>query len=82
MTHMTHFPIEAQCAGAQERNHIGKARHVRHVRHVRHDAELIDLAARVVRLAPDRRCPERYHEEKSEIVAHLRRLARAIGAGK
>ncbi|HQT86803.1 hypothetical protein [Acidiphilium rubrum] len=37
---------------------------------------LAELAARVQRLAPDRRDPERYYCEKSEIAAALRRLAR------
>ncbi|MGC9271752.1 hypothetical protein [Acidiphilium sp.] len=36
---------------------------------------LLDLARRVQRLSPDRRDPERYHAEKSEIAAELRRLA-------
>ncbi|MEE3502614.1 hypothetical protein [Acidiphilium acidophilum] len=40
-----------------------------------HEA-LADLARRVQRLAPDRRDPERYHAEKSEIAAELRRIAR------
>lgn len=43
---------------------------------------LADLASRVVRLSPDRHDPEKYHLEKSEIVADLRRLARAMGAGR
>lgn len=41
-----------------------------------HEA-LAALANRVQRLSPDRRDPERYHAEKSEIAAELRRLARA-----
>lgn len=40
-----------------------------------HEA-LADLARRVQRLAPDHRDPERWHCEKSEIAAELRRLAR------
>lgn len=36
---------------------------------------LADLARRVQRLSPDRRDPEKYHCEKSEIAAELRRLA-------
>ena len=36
---------------------------------------LTDLARRVQRLSPDRRDPERYHAEKSEIAAELRRIA-------
>ena len=34
------------------------------------------LAARLSRLSPDGWRPERYFEEKSEIVASMRRLAR------
>lgn len=41
-----------------------------------HRETLADLARRVQRLSPDRRDPERYHAEKSEIAAELRRLAR------
>jgi hypothetical protein len=33
-----------------------------------------DLASRVERLGPDRRNPERFHEEKSEIASGLRQL--------
>ena len=40
---------------------------------------LIRLAARVARLCPDHRDPHRFHEEKSEIEAELRRLARQRG---
>lgn len=36
---------------------------------------LLDLASRIARLSPDRRDPERWHCEKSEIAAELRRLA-------
>lgn len=39
-------------------------------------AALIELAERVRRLAPDRRDPHRYFEEKSEIAARLEGLAR------
>lgn len=39
---------------------------------------LLALADRVRRLAPDRRDPEQFHAEKSEIVHELRRLARRI----
>ena len=39
--------------------------------------ELAALAVRVDRLVPDRRDPERFHEEKSELAAALRRLAHA-----
>jgi hypothetical protein len=37
---------------------------------------LTDLARQVQRLSPCHRDPERYHVEKSVIVATLRRLAR------
>lgn len=39
------------------------------------DAALRDLAARVERNVPHHREPERFHSEKSEIAAALRRLA-------
>ena len=42
----------------------------------RPDTRLIALAHRVQRLAPDHRDPEKFHEDKSEIVAELRRLVR------
>jgi hypothetical protein len=38
--------------------------------------ELAELAARVRRLVPSHRDPERFHLEKSEIEHALRRLAR------
>ena len=39
------------------------------------DVALRDLAARVERNVPHHREPERFHAEKSEIAAALRRLA-------
>ena len=39
---------------------------------------LDDLALRVSRLGPDHRKPERFHEEKSEIVYELRELQRVL----
>lgn len=36
------------------------------------------LARQVARLVPDRRDPERFHIEKSEVVAELRKLARKL----
>jgi len=36
---------------------------------------LRSLAGRLSRLGPDRRDPERFHAEKSALVAELRRLA-------
>ena len=41
---------------------------------------LIHLAGQVARLSPDRRDPEQFHIQKSEIVATLRRLARESAA--
>ena len=38
---------------------------------------LEEVANRVRRLSPDRRDPERFHIEKDELAAELRRLARA-----
>jgi hypothetical protein len=37
-----------------------------------------ELAARVLRLCPDHRDPERFWHEKSEVAAELRRLAREV----
>lgn len=39
---------------------------------------LMDLAYRVERLTPHPRRPERFHEEKSEIVAELHHLAHEV----
>jgi hypothetical protein len=44
-------------------------------------ARLAALARRVGRLAPSHRDPERFHEDKSEIVAELHRLAREARRG-
>lgn len=41
-------------------------------------AELEALAVAVGRLSPDCRDPERYHLDRGEIVADLRRLARTL----
>ncbi len=41
---------------------------------------LARLAAAVARLGPDRSDPERFHAEKSAIVAQLRRIARTLDA--
>jgi len=41
----------------------------------RPDKKLLDLAYRVERLTPHPRRPERFHEDKSEIVAELHHLA-------
>jgi len=39
---------------------------------------LEELARRVERLIPRRRDPDAYHEDKSEIVAQLRRIAKEV----
>lgn len=39
---------------------------------------LDDYARKLERLSPSSRYPERYHEDKSEIVAGLRRLAKEL----
>ena len=39
---------------------------------------LAELAHRLRRLSPDHRNPHRFHEEKSEIVHELARLARRV----
>lgn len=41
-------------------------------------AELERLARQVARLSPSHRDPERFHMDRSEIVAELRRLARSL----
>lgn len=43
-------------------------------------ADLEDLARRVDRLSPDHRDPERFHLDRSDIVAELRLLARSTEA--
>ncbi len=42
-------------------------------------ADLDRLAHAVARLSPSHRDPERFHIDRSEIVAELRRLARVLG---
>lgn len=42
--------------------------------------DLARLASAVGRLSPSHRDPERFHLDRSEIVAELRRLARTLGA--
>ncbi len=39
------------------------------------DHHLHDIADRLARLAPSHRDPHRFHEEKSDLVGELRRLA-------
>ena len=43
--------------------------------------QLHRLAAQVGRLLPDRRDPERFHRDKSEVEVALRRLARELERG-
>ena len=43
---------------------------------------LHELARMVRRLSPDRRNPERFHEEKSEVAACLIRIANSLGSAK
>lgn len=50
---------------------------VRQYASVRQESRLNDLANAVQRLTIDRRNPEKFHMDKSEIVAALRRMARA-----
>lgn len=49
---------------------------VRHHASPCHQTPLDDLANAVQRLTIDRRDPEKFHRDKSEIVAALRRMAR------
>lgn len=48
---------------------------VRHCASLRHSDEVNNLANAVQRLTIDRRDPEKFHADKSEIVAALRRIA-------
>jgi hypothetical protein len=61
---------------ARERPISGSLSHASQMRGVR----LRDLARAVDRLGPSRRNPEQFHEDKSEIAAELRRLAREIAS--
>jgi hypothetical protein len=48
---------------------------------IKHPAErLIELAGAVQRLCPDHRDPHRFHEQKSEIAASPRHMARLLAA--
>lgn len=44
-------------------------------------ATILDLARRVERLIPSPRRPDRFHEDKSEIIASLYRLADEVRRG-
>lgn len=48
---------------------------------VEHNEALEALAQRVARLAPSHRNPHAFHEDKSEIVAELRKLAKGKAHG-
>ncbi|WP_370319225.1 hypothetical protein [Oricola sp.] len=50
--------------------YIGSVPHSGHV-----EAAILDLAARIDRLSPDRRNPEAFHVEKDEIAQALRKIA-------
>ena len=45
------------------------------------EQKLAEIARRVQRLAPSHRNPHRFHEDKSEIVAELHRLASEVHHG-
>jgi len=44
-------------------------------------AQLADCARQAARLSPSHRHPERFHEEKAELVARLRALSREVRRG-
>ena len=78
------------CAGARIPQYT-KLRHCPSLRHSMPPADgrvmdivltLEELAGRVRRLVPLHRDPEAFHEEKSEIEADLRRLARVLPGGQ
>lgn len=86
LTHLTHFPsrlwgeeqkrtgIGAHTGGQKRQRKNASDASVRQVA-----AGLADLARAVVRLCPDRRDPERFHADKSDIAHALRALARRLG---
>lgn len=51
----------------------------RPIHHIAAEGIILDLADRLRRLSPSPRNPERFHEEKSEIVHALRLIAREVG---
>lgn len=51
----------------------------RAIHHIAAEGIILDLADRLRRLSPSPRNPERFHEEKSEIVHALRLIAREVG---
>lgn len=71
------FPIEGKRVRARYGDNIQKSS----VSSVSSVPDLAALAARVSRLCPSHRDPERFHADKSEIVAELRRLAREADRG-
>ncbi len=82
MTHMTHHDalcIEGGHAHARARVCGGQYKGSASCASCASCGEaLADLARRVSRLRPDHRKPEQFHEDKSEIVAALRRLAGGV----
>jgi hypothetical protein len=62
---------------ARARTRSGRTGEPSHTLSPSNPGTLEDLAERVRRLSPDRRDPEQFHIEKSELAAELRRLARA-----
>lgn len=67
-------PLRGRVRTHTESTHMGKCVTVRH--RVTSPDTLDDLARAVQRLIPDRRDPEKFHADKSEIIATLRRMAR------
>lgn len=84
LTHLTHITGRALVAiSFQDEINVGNGgslREERQVRQVRQEpaADLDRLAHAVARLSPSHRDPERFHMDRSEIVAELRRLAREL----
>lgn len=69
---------------ARERELYGEKRHDASLRHgfvtpQMAEGVILDLAHRLRRLSPSSRDPERFHEEKSEIVHALHLIAREVG---
>lgn len=82
VTHGDAFPYITPIH-TRTRSHTGT--HGKHLyKKVRHHASpchhqgISDLANAVQRLTIDRRDPEKFHADKSEIVAALRRIAREV----
>lgn len=80
VTHSDAFPLYNPIrAHTRAHAHVKPLyRKERHCASLRHSDDVADLVIAVQRLTPDRRDPERFHIEKSEIVAALRRLAKEM----